>query len=73
MMFTCNPQDCNDPAHRHSSAMAAGRASTKIVRDRKGRSLRVDIHCHYQNPVLAAKVAPCAPPTTSSSNHWWWA
>ena len=49
MMFTCNPQDCNDPAHRHSSAMAAGRASTKIVRDRKGRSLRVDIHCHYQN------------------------
>ena len=61
MMFTCNPQDCNDPGHRQSSAMAAGRASTKIVRDRKGRSLRVDIHCHYQNPVLAAKVAPLNP------------
>ena len=61
MMFTCTPQTCNDPSHRHGSALAASRASTKIVRNRKGRSLRVDIHCHYQNPELAAKVAPLNP------------
>jgi aminocarboxymuconate-semialdehyde decarboxylase len=61
MMFTCNPQVCSDPAHRHGSALAAPRGSTKIVRDRKGRSLRVDLHCHYQNPALAAKVAPLNP------------
>jgi len=31
------------------------------VRDRKGRSLRVDIHCHYLNPAVAAKVSPLNP------------
>jgi aminocarboxymuconate-semialdehyde decarboxylase len=45
-MFTC-------------AARAA--ASTKVVRSRKGKSLRVDIHCHYLNPVVAAKVAPLDP------------
>ena len=32
---------------------ARASASTKIVRTRKGRSLRVDIHCHYLNPAAA--------------------
>jgi aminocarboxymuconate-semialdehyde decarboxylase len=32
-----------------------------MVRDRKGRSLRVDIHCHYLNPEVAARVAPLNP------------
>jgi aminocarboxymuconate-semialdehyde decarboxylase len=31
------------------------------VRDRKGRALRVDIHCHYLNPEVAARVAPFNP------------
>lgn len=69
MMFTCNPA-CTDVTHRHRPALALRKSSTKtvgkaraaatgkVVRDRKGRSLRVDLHCHYQNPVLAAAVAP---------------
>jgi aminocarboxymuconate-semialdehyde decarboxylase len=35
--------------------------STRTVRDRKGRSLRVDIHCHYLNPDVAKKLAPLNP------------
>ena len=73
MMFTCATSGCADPRHRHpavpaprkTSAKAVratrAQASTKIVRDRKGRSLRVDIHCHYQNPEAHAKVAHLNP------------
>src|SRR5260221_328027 len=46
MMFTCS---------------AKRSASTRIVRTRKGKSLRVDIHCHYLNPAVAAKIAPLDP------------
>ena len=46
MMFTC---------------AARASASTKVVRTRKGKSLRVDIHCHYLNPAVAVKVAPLDP------------
>jgi aminocarboxymuconate-semialdehyde decarboxylase len=42
-------------------AAHARAGSTKLVRDRKGRSLRIDIHCHYLNPEVAAKVAPLGP------------
>jgi len=44
---------------------AARRASstTRVVRDRKGKSLRVDIHCHYLNPEVAAKIGPLDPKT----------
>ena len=35
--------------------------SRAIVKSRKGRSLRVDIHCHYLNREVAAKVAPLNP------------
>jgi aminocarboxymuconate-semialdehyde decarboxylase len=35
--------------------------STRTVRNRKGRSLRIDIHCHYLNTVVAAKVAHLNP------------
>jgi aminocarboxymuconate-semialdehyde decarboxylase len=31
------------------------------VRNRKARSLRVDIHCHYLNPDVATKLAPLDP------------
>lgn len=61
MMFTCQPA-CADPRHRHAAARKTRRtATTKVVRDRKGRSLRVDIHCHYLNPEVAAKVAHLNP------------
>ena len=48
MLFTC--------AARASS-------STKTVRSRKRGALRVDIHCHYLNPDVAAKLGPLDPKT----------
>ena len=45
MMYSCAP---------------AGRSSAAIVK-KKGKSLRIDIHCHYLNPEAAAKVAPLNP------------
>jgi aminocarboxymuconate-semialdehyde decarboxylase len=65
MMFTC--QDASHAATRHrarprpAAARAASPRSARMVRDRKGRSLRVDIHCHYLNPEVAARVAPLNP------------
>ena len=74
MMFTCPVPGCSDPRHASRPALApraaakkavrsarAASASSKMVRDRKGRSLRIDIHCHYLNPQVAAKVAPLNP------------
>jgi aminocarboxymuconate-semialdehyde decarboxylase len=72
MMFTCTTPGCTDPAHGHGFAAsrtgsaAAARArkrsvSSKLVRDKKGRSLRVDIHCHYLNRDAAAKLAHLNP------------
>ena len=73
MMFTCVTPGCADSAHRHRPALAARKGSTKtvgkaraaastnIVRNKKGRSLRVDIHCHYLNPAVHAKVAHLNP------------
>src|SRR5476649_644163 len=46
MMFTC--------------AVHASK-STKVVRTRKSGSLRIDIHCHYLNTAVAAKVAHLNP------------
>ena len=68
MMFTCAPT-CSDPRHDHAAsppsrsraARIARAASTKTVRDGKGGNLRVDIHCHYLNPAVAAKVAHLNP------------
>jgi len=55
MIFTC-------AAHASGPQGALrGTASTKVVRNRNGRHLRVDIHCHYLNPAVAAKVAPLNP------------
>ncbi|MDB5811188.1 MAG: hypothetical protein JWN94_3310 [Betaproteobacteria bacterium] len=71
MMFTCMP-GCNEPTHRHRPSLLARTGSTKtaakakpaaakIVRDRKGRSLRIDLHCHYLNPAIATRVAALNP------------
>ena len=71
MMFTCVTPGCSQPGHTHPALAAQrksasrGARSTKharpVVRDRKGRSLRVDIHCHYLNKDAATKVAPLNP------------
>ena len=65
MMFTC--ENASHAATRHgarsrpTAARTARPRSIKTVRDRKGRSLRVDIHCHYLNSEVAARVAPLNP------------
>jgi aminocarboxymuconate-semialdehyde decarboxylase len=73
MMFTCTIPGCADSRHGHRTGSAAARArsaeaaragrpaATQVVRSRKGRSLRVDIHCHYLNRDAAAKVAHLNP------------
>src|SRR5258708_6835158 len=71
MMFTCVTPGCDQPGHYHPSLAAsrkgAGKASRPkkqaktVVRDRKGRALRVDIHCHYLNRDAAAKLAHLNP------------
>lgn len=42
MMYSCAP---------------AVRASTVVTKKRTGKSVRIDLHCHYANPDVAAKVA----------------
>ncbi|HET7199983.1 MAG TPA: amidohydrolase family protein, partial [Burkholderiales bacterium] len=71
MMFTCAVPGCNETGHHHPAAAASrkgparasrpGRHASAVVRDRKGRSLRVDIHCHYLNRDAAAKLAHLNP------------
>src|SRR5262245_56676382 len=40
----------------HSCAPAS-RGSTVVAKKKAGKSLRIDLHCHYANPEVAAKVA----------------
>ena len=71
MMFTCVTPGCNQPGHHHPAMAAARKGGLKaarskghaktVVRDRKGRALRVDIHCHYLNRDAAAKLAHLNP------------
>ncbi len=73
MMFTCPVPGCADPRHLQVAparprmprtplpARASSKASSATVRDRKGQALRVDIHCHYLNPEVAAQVAHLEP------------
>src|ERR1044072_5270263 len=42
MMYSCAP---------------AGRASTVMAKRKTGKSVKIDLHCHYANPDAAAKVA----------------
>jgi aminocarboxymuconate-semialdehyde decarboxylase len=67
MMFTCTMPGCLEPRHdRRPVARSPGRAaarapSTRVIRDRRGKSLRIDIHCHYLNQPVAARVAHLNP------------
>ena len=67
MLFTCAPQ-CTDPTHRHGRAAAtkhkaitSARASSLAKGRRKTADLRIDVHCHYLNTAVAAKVAHLDP------------
>jgi aminocarboxymuconate-semialdehyde decarboxylase len=68
-MFTCITPGCTDLGHGHRLAAArkgaaaarSRQAAAKLARDRKGRNLRVDMHCHFLNREAAAKVAPLNP------------
>ncbi|MGE5096644.1 MAG: amidohydrolase family protein [Betaproteobacteria bacterium] len=53
MLYSCIPAARQDAARKS--------ARPRIVRDRKDRALRVDIHCHYLNPEVAQKLAPLDP------------
>src|SRR5258705_10786404 len=71
MMFTCVTPGCEQPGHYHPAMAASRKGAPKasrskkraktVVRDRKGRSLRLDIHCHYRNRAAAAKLAHLNP------------
>ena len=72
MMFTCALTECTDSRRDHSvtvtpsrrgAGIRAARAtkSTKVVRSDRGKHLRIDIHCHYLNQAVAAKVAHLNP------------
>ncbi|MGI9153317.1 MAG: hypothetical protein ACR2IY_05515, partial [Rubrivivax sp.] len=60
MFYTCLPH-CSDPTHQHRpfSALATkggpAASARPIVRNRRGKSLVVDLHCHYLNPKVNAK------------------
>ncbi len=72
MMFTCIPATCTDPAHSHrarsgprsraqQSAAAARASARKLVRKKQPAALRIDLHCHYLNPAVHAKVVALNP------------
>ena len=67
MLFTCSAH-CTDPTHRHGRAAATKRKAVTSVRaaavtkaKRKTADLRIDVHCHYLNTAVAAKVAHLKP------------
>ena len=74
MFYTCTPA-CTNPLHKHGATRAAAtRSAAKLVRPagkqaaKKGGAKVVDLHCHYLNPSVNAKIAHLNPgqydPTT---------
>ena len=74
MFYTCTPA-CTNPLHKHGAARAAAtRSAAKLVRPagkqaaKKSGAKVVDLHCHYLNPSVNAKIAHLNPgqydPTT---------
>jgi len=61
MMFKC-ALPCADPAHRHARLRRTrNAAASKLLPGRRGTLLTVDLHCHYLNRDVAAKVAHLDP------------
>ena len=61
MMFTCAPL-CANPAHGHARLRRTRKsATTKVVKSRRGKLVCVDLHCHYLNPAVHAKVVHLNP------------
>jgi aminocarboxymuconate-semialdehyde decarboxylase len=68
MLYTCSPE-CTDPSHAHGPLRSAAlklptvraSATRAVGRTRKGKTKVVDLHCHYLNPVVNAKVADLNP------------
>src|SRR4249919_2069464 len=62
MMFTCAPL-CADPSHAHARLRRtrSARVTSKAVKNRRGKLVAVDMHCHYLNRDVAAKVAHLNP------------
>ncbi len=60
-MHICMPMEALARAAGGGMRRTAPKASTKTVRDRKGRNLRVDLHCHYFNTAVHGKVAAHGP------------
>jgi aminocarboxymuconate-semialdehyde decarboxylase len=63
VFYACSP-GCTDPRHRHARTTAAAtktpasaRTTSAIAKTRRGKSLVVDLHCHYLNPKVNAKTA----------------
>ncbi|MFY8086261.1 MAG: hypothetical protein ACOVOG_03535, partial [Rubrivivax sp.] len=62
MFYSCLPH-CTDPTHQHRpfTALAtkdkAAASARPVVRNRRGKNLVVDLHCHYLNPQVNAKTA----------------
>ena len=80
MFYTCTPT-CTNPLHNHGASRAAAarpaaklvvRAPAKAPAKKRGSKV-VDLHCHYLNPVVSAKVAHLNPaqydPTTVFANE----
>jgi len=70
MMFTCQPPGHTEAGHDHRATDASGPrpsaaartvGSTRVIRTRRGKALRIDIHCHYLNQAVAAQVAHLNP------------
>lgn len=68
MFYTCSP-GCNNPLHQHPQARSAAapvegataKISRPVAKSRSGKSKVIDLHCHYLNPVVNAKVAHLNP------------
>ena len=68
MFYTCSP-GCKNPLHQHPPARSAAapiegataKSSRPVAKSRAGKSKVIDLHCHYLNPVVNAKVAHLNP------------
>jgi aminocarboxymuconate-semialdehyde decarboxylase len=73
MMFTCAPAACNHAARHLRPALVLRKAAAKttrpvaavapsrLARGDKSRGLHIDMHCHYLNPEVHAKIAHLNP------------